>query len=338
MSLPKPNIIDPAAVPALRWGVLGAAKIAHAWVDSVQKHTKQQVIAVASRTPGKAEPFASKFAIDSHDSYEELLARDDIDAVYIPTLPNQHKDHALLALAAGKHVLIEKPVTLSPEEAAEIFAFAKSKGLLAMEAMWTRYLPKFDIAKQLIAADEVGEIEVVSAQFGFDLRHVPRLWNLGEGSPIFDIGIYAVSFAQFFLGNPIKIEATGRVSAVGIDEECSVVLHYASGARAYLLISGVAAIPVHGSASGSKKYLDMGDPFFTPSSISLREKSDYPTGPTWIDETGVVGHEGLSYQATAFAKYVSDGLLESPLESHADSLANLEVCNEIIRQLGAKVY
>ena len=336
-TFPTPELIDPSNVTSMRWGIMGAAAIAEAFVGGVQKHTNQQVVAVASRTPGKAEDFAAKFGIDSHDNYEDLLARSDIDVVYIPTLPTQHKEHALQAIAAGKHVLIEKPLTLVPSEAAEIFAAAKAKGVLAMEAMWTRYLPQYDIIRKLLADGTLGEIELVNVSMAQANLEIPRLWKKGHGDPFFDMGIYPVSFCQTFLGNPTSITAQGKLNEDGIEEEVSVQLNYANGARAYILLSARAAIPGIGQVAGTKARLDVGPEFFVPSKLELRTNDFYTKPTTWLDDYPVVGHEGLAYQATALASFVDQGLLESPYESHADSLANLEVCAEVIRLIGAEI-
>ena len=336
-SFPSAELIDPNSVTSYRWGIMGAADIAKAFVSSVQKHTKQQIIAVASRTPGKADAFAANFGIESHDNYEDLLARKDIDAIYIPTLPSQHRDHALQAIAAGKHVLIEKPVTLVPSEAAEIFAAAKAKGVLAMEAMWTRYLPQYDIIRKLMNDNTLGEIELVNVSMCQANLGVPRLWKKGHGDPFTDMGIYPISFCQSFLGNPTKITAQGKLSESGIPEEVSVQLQYANGARAYVLVSGRAAIPGVAQIAGTKAKLDVGPEFFIPSKLDLRD-IDFNSKPTtWVDDYPVIGHEGLSYQATAMAAFLDQGLLESPYESHAESLANLQVCAEVIRLIGAEI-
>jgi predicted dehydrogenase len=336
-SFPTPEIIDPASVFSYRWGIMGAADIAQAFVSSVQKHTKQQIVAVASRTSGKAEAFAKNFGIESHDNYEDLLARDDIDAIYIPTLPSQHRDHALQAIAAGKHVLIEKPVTLVPSEAAEIFAAAKAKGVLAMEAMWTRYLPQYDIIRKLMNDNALGDIELVNVSMCQANLEVPRLWKKGHGDPFTDMGIYPISFCQTFLGNPTKITAQGKLNQDGIPEEVSVQLQYANGARAYVLVSGRAAIPGIGQIAGTKAKLDVGPEFFIPSKLELRSVDFNSSPTTWKDESAVIGHEGLCYQATALASFLDQGLLESPYESHAESIANLEVCAEVIRLIGAEI-
>ena len=336
-TLPAPRIIDPASVPVLRWGIMGAADIAQAFVGGVQKHTKQNIVAVASRTPGKAEAFAEKFGIESHDNYEDLLAREDIDVIYIPTLPTQHRDHALMAIAAGKHVLVEKPLALDPKEAAEIFAAAKAKGVLAMEAMWTRYLPHYDVIRQLLETNALGNIDLVTAHMAQANLEIPRLWKKGHGDPFFDMGIYPVSFAQSFLGNPTSITAQGVLHGNGIEEEVSVQLGYESGARAYIVLSARAAVPGIASVGGDKAKITVGPEFFIPASVTIANTDFGSPYTTWTDESPVQAHEGLSYQATAMAKFISDGLLESPYESHADSIANLEVCAEVVRLIGAEI-
>ncbi|MEY4499929.1 MAG: hypothetical protein RL319_917 [Actinomycetota bacterium] len=337
LELPASRIIDPASVTPYRWGVIGAGGIAELFVTGVQKHSKQNVIAVASRTFGKAEIFGKKFNIEAHDNYEDLLARTDIDVVYVATLPSQHRDHALAAIAAGKHVLIEKPIALDPTEAEEIFAAAKAAGVLAMEAMWTRYLPQYDIIRQLLDSKAFGEIEMVNVSMCQSNLWMTRMFSKNGGDPMFDMGIYAVSFCQTFLGNPVSITAQGILNDDGIDEEVSVQLRYSNCSRAYILVSGRSGIPAIGQVSGTKAKMNVGPEFCIPSRIEFSAQEFYAPVSRWTDESGVVGHEGLSYQTTAMASFLDAGLQESPFESHADSIANLRVCQEIIRLLGATI-
>jgi predicted dehydrogenase len=339
MKLPAPKIIDPASVPVLRWGIIGPGNIAETFVDSSQKHTKQEFHAVGSRTPGRAQAFAEKFKIPkTYDNYQDLVADPDLDAIYIASYPADHHAHSLLALNAGKHILVEKPITYLPEHAKEIFYLAKSKGLLAMEAMWTRYLPQSTILQQLLKEGSLGDSQLFTAAFCTDNRAVDRLWEKGGGGIIFDMGIYPIAMAQQFMGNPIKITAQGKVRSDGMDEESYVVMEYANGSRANITMSGISSLPIEASCSFEKGLVKIAEPFLAPSAIAVRDKEFYYSEDTWKDETGVLGHEGLSYQATAFAKYVGEGLLESPVHSSADVVANIEVAQEICRQIGASVF
>lgn len=339
MKLPKPRIIDPNSVPSLRWGIIGPGAIAQTFIAAVQTHTAQQIHGVASRTPGRAQEIAEKFSIPLvMDSYQELVSHPEIDVVYIASHMSDHFEHAMLAISAGKHLLIEKPITYSVSEARELLAAAKGAGVLAMEAMWTRYLPQSDVINQLLATGELGQTELLTASFCADNRSIPRLWQKGGGGIVFDMGIYPIAIAQQFMGNPVKITATGKVRPDGMDEESYTILEYSNGGRAQLTMSGIASLPITASCSFENGLVIVDEAFLAPSGVQLRNKEFYFEGPTWVDESPVRGHDGLSYQATALASYVAQGLLESPVHSHADTVANIEVAAEITRQIGAKPF
>jgi predicted dehydrogenase len=339
MRLPEPEHIRIDSVPALNWGIIGPGKIATSFVDTTLKNTAQKFRAVASRSKERAEQFAHKFSIDSvYENYSQLVESSEINAVYIASWQVDHFEHAMLALNAGKHVLVEKPITYSPAEAQQIFELAKSKGLLAMEAMWTRYLPQSSIIRKLVADGELGAPRLLSANFCVDNSHSARLWTKGGGGIIYDMGIYPIAIAQQFMGNPIKITATGKVDENNLDMESFVTLEYASGARSQIVSSGVSTIPTTASCGFENGVVVVDEPFFVPSGIRLRDKNLYFKEQSWRDESSIQGHEGLCYQATHFAKYVSEGRVESPIHNAHDTVANIEVAAEISKQIGAKPY
>lgn len=338
MLLPAPELITPDSVPSLRWGIIGPGGIAEVFVGSAQKHTSQRFLAVASRTKGRAEEFAKRFSIPTiHKSYEELVQDPQLDAIYIASWQVEHFEHAMLALNAGKHVLVEKPITVLPEHAEQIFSLAKSKGLLAMEAMWTRYLPQSTIIRQLLQSGELGKPELFVSSFCVDNRAISRLWQRGGGGIVYDMGIYNIAMAQQFLGNPIMITALGSVDQNAMDRESFVLLEYESGARAHLITSGIATVPTTASCSFENATLVVEEPFFVPSALSLRDKELYFKEQRWVDQSGIAGHEGLSYQATWFAKYVSEGRVESEIQPANDTIANIRVAQVITAQLGAEI-
>lgn len=338
MLIPPPEIIDPKSVPRLRWGIIGPGGIAEVFVSSSQKHTTQVFRAVASRTKGRAQEFATKYGIDRvHENYEQLVQDPELDAVYIASWQVEHYEHAMLALNAGNHVLVEKPITVLPEHAQEIFDLAKQKGLLAMEAMWTRYLPQSTIIRKLLGEGDLGVPELFVASFCQDNRHSKRLWTKGGGGIVYDMGIYPIAMAQQFMGNPIKITAIGSIDENLMDKESFTLLEYENGSRAHLTASGVATLPKTASCSFQNGILTIADKFFVPSSFSILDKRPGLSDQVWTDETPVQGHEGLSYQATWFAKYVSEGRTESEVHGANETVANIRVAQEITRQLGAEI-
>ena len=331
-------IVSPQSVPSLRWGIIGPGGIAEVFVGASQKHTTQVFGAVASRTKGRAEAFAKKFGIPTiHDNYEQLVEDPNLDAIYIASWQVEHFEHAMLALNAGKHVLVEKPITVLPEHAEQIFALAREKGLLAMEAMWTRYLPQSTIIRKLLESGDLGTPELFAASFCADNRAISRLWQKGGGGIVYDMGIYNIAMAQQFMGDPVKITAIGSIDENKMDKESFALLEYANGSRAHLTTSGIATIPTSASCSFEKATLVIEEPFFVPSGLSLRDKELYFTEETWKDTSAIQGHEALSYQATWFAKYVSEGRVESEIHTAQDVVANIRVAQEITTQLGAEI-
>ncbi len=258
-SLPKPHLFRPEDSRPLRWGVFGAGWIAEQMIKTAQKNSRQNFVAVASRTPGKAETFAKTFGIaDFHTSYEELAARPDIDAIYIGTLPSNRLEVALIAINAGKHVLIEKPITMDVSEAEQIYAAAKAKKVLAVEAMWTRFLPHMDIARQLVADGAIGEVELVVSSFCQANLGVARLYTLGGGNPIIDMGIYPIALSQQFLGDPHEIHAFGKLHHNEIDEETHAFMRFESGARSNFVLSARVSMPITAAISGLKGSISFG--------------------------------------------------------------------------------
>jgi predicted dehydrogenase len=335
--IPTPDLLDPDSVPSLRWGIVGAGDIADVFIDTLKKHTKQRVVAIASKTPGKATALAHKYGVEKTlDSYEALAAQKDIDVVYIATLPHTHLADALIAINSGKHVLIEKPSTIRAVDAKVLYEAAAKAGVFAMEAMWSRYLPQASVIRKIVAEGLLGKINLIQVDFGQDNRAIARLW-LPEASIMQDMGIYPIAFAEQILGLPKKVTATGQLHSPHSEAMASAVLEYESGARAVVTTTGYSHVPTRASVSGDEGVLEVDAPFFTPSGLTLKEAVFNGQGPHWKDSTGVVGHEGLCYQANYLASYISQGLLESPLHTHAQTVAIIGVCEEIRRQIGVEL-
>ena len=156
-ALPRARTPDPRSAPSLRWGVLGTGWIADKFVNALQNHSSQRVTAVGSRNVDSATEFGRRFGIErAYGSYEQLVSDPDVDVVYIATPHNAHLPHALLALQAGKHTVVEKPLALNEVQGQRIADEARSRGLFCMEAYWTAFLPKFDVLRQLLEAGDLG--------------------------------------------------------------------------------------------------------------------------------------------------------------------------------------
>ncbi|RIJ76530.1 gfo/Idh/MocA family oxidoreductase [Nakamurella silvestris] len=334
-SLPTPRTPHPTDAPALRWGVLAPGWIAGRFVEAVKTHSGQRFVAVASRSAERAAAFAATFDIPrAYGGYAELVADPEVDIVYIASPHSEHREQALLAIAAGKHVLLEKAFTRNAGEAREVVAAAAAAGVFLQEAMWTRFLPHIDVVRQLIADGTLGEISTVIADHGqyFTPDAASRLFdpNLAGGA-LLDLGIYPVSFASFALGAPASVTAVGHQAFTGVDGQITAVLAAADGAQAVVNTTLFSKTPTTASISGSLARLEIAGDFYAPSSVSLYS----PDGDrvNWSNNE-IFGHEGLVFQAAAAARSIAAGATESELMPLAETLTIMETMDEMRRQVG----
>ncbi|WP_193347222.1 Gfo/Idh/MocA family protein [Corallococcus soli] len=337
-TLPPAEAIPLRGGPVLRWGVLAPGRIAGGFVWALHQHTDQRVHAVASRAPERASRFAATYGIPRvHESYEQLVADPQVDIVYVASPHSEHKRQALLAIAAGKHVLVEKPLALSASEARDIARAARAAGVFAMEALWSRFLPQTLLIERLLREGVLGDVQLVMADFGgrFDFDPEGRVFNpaLGGGA-LLDIGIYPIWFAHFALGAPPRVHATGSLTQTGVDAQAALVLSYATGAQALLHTTVLAETPQEAVIAGTHARLQLDSRFFAPSGFTLKAaRSDQRL--RWTDTSGIPGSEGLAYQAAAVARHIAEGHTESPLHPLERSIAVLETIDAARGQLGA---
>ena len=270
--------------PPLRWGVLAPGRIAGSFVDALSRHTRQQVVAAGSRSLDRARAFADRFGIErAYSSYEQLVGDPDIDAVYVASPHSEHAAQALLAISAGKPVLVEKAFARNASEARQVVGAARAAGVLAMEAMWTRYLPQSDVIAQLLADGVLGEVVTVLADHGqsFDFDPNGRLFNPAlAGGALLDLGVYPISFASFVLGNPDEIVATGTRTATGVDAQVGVVLS-TGAAQACINTTLLARTPTTASISGSAARLEISGPFYAAGHDHPDRRRRTAAGPRW---------------------------------------------------------
>lgn len=338
-TFPEPDLFLPGqGEPSLRWGILGPGLIASAFVSALRKHTRQQPFAVASRNRARADTFAKTWAMErAYDSYQALVDDPEIDIVYVATPHSEHLEHGLLALRAGKHVLIEKPMTTCADDARMLVQEAHARGLFLMEAMWSRYLPHTSVLRKLLADGAIGEVRHVFAdlsQIGpSDPMHRQRRPELGGGA-LLDLGVYTVQFSSMILAAPTAITATGALTDTGVDAFSTLVLSHAGMAQSTLISSIVARSSSVAYVTGTKGRIDLAGDFHNPTTLCL-VGNDYASTPAlWEDPTGINSYDGLSWQATAAARYIGEGRKESPLHP-LDEVVQIMTTLDVARaQLG----
>ena len=326
------RIEDPRTAPPLRWGILGAGNIAGDFADAVNAHTRAQLVAVGSRNRDRSERFATAHGIPTtHLGYRDLVEDPQVDAVYVATPHSEHREHALLAIAAGKHVLVEKSFTRNAGEAEDVFAAAKAAGVFAMEAMWTRFLPHVAALHQLIDAGEIGEIVNLSADHGqwFAFNPRSRLFDPAlAGGALLDLGVYPVSFAHDFLGVPDAVHANGTLTETGVDGQVSIVLSYGERTQATLSTTLWAKTPTMASISGTEGFVTVAGNFYTPTSFRV-QRTD---GRVWTFDQP--SPRGLQFEAAEVARRVAAGATESPRLTWADTVEVLRTLDEVRAQIG----
>ncbi len=318
---------------ALRWGFLSAGGIATAVADDF-RIAGINIQAVGARDLAKANEFADKFGIPNrHQGYEALVNDPEVDAVYISTPHPWHHQHALLALNAGKHVLLEKPFTINAREAQEIKELAATKKLFVLEAMWTRFLPSMDAIFAVINSGILGDIRLVTADHSQYLPHVARLWEpeLGGGA-LLDLGIYPVSFAVRVLGLPKQVIAKTTLTGQHVDETTSLIFEYESGAQASLTTCMSAAGPVTATVVGTFGRIEIDTPFYNQTSFKVFNQG----GEVIQSYDEKIKGVGRQYQGLHLEKCVADGLLESPVLSVTESVEIMKVMDALRAQMGVK--
>lgn len=337
-AFPEPVLFSPGAgEPALRWAVLAPGSIAGAFVSAMHRCTPQRVVAVGSRSAERAERFAADHGIDrAYGSYEAVVTAPDVDVVYIAAPQSEHLKLGLLAINAGKHVLIEKPFATNAADARTLVAAAAGAGVFAMEAMWSRYLPQSSIIRTLVDDGVLGDLRGVYADHGQAIPADPngRLYrpDLGGGA-LLDLGIYPVQLDSMLLGAPTRISAVGGMTSTGVDAYSTLVLDHGVDVQSTLSTTILARTPTTAAILGTEARIEIGSPFHIPTSLVLADNGFLTETLRWEDPTGLPIFDGLSWEATALATYVGQGRTESPLHTLEETVSILETIDEALRQI-----
>lgn len=256
----------------IHWGILGTGWMASTMADALAVVPDAELIAVGSRTREAAERFGRSHDVPKRFArYEDLVACPDVDVVYVATPHTSHAGDAALALNAGKPVLCEKPLTVNAREASELIDSARSRGLLLMEAMWTRYVPAVVTLREWIAAGTIGAIRHISATLGWarDMDPTHRLFDPARaGGALLDVGVYPVSFFSMLLGTPTDVAGVMTPAPTGVDLQSSGTLAYSNGAVATFAVSLAADLPNEVQIVGTDGWIGVRAPMVAPESLS----------------------------------------------------------------------
>ena len=317
----------------IRWGVVGPGRIAENLVKDFAVVDGARVAAVASRSLDRAQAFAGRHGIErAYGSYAELLADPDVDVLYLATPHPQHHAVALAAIRAGKALLVEKTFAATTAGAQEVVDLARESGVFVMEAMWTRFQPAIVAARALIDDGAIGEVRQLQADLGVDRPYnaADRLFDPAQGGgAMLDLGVYVVSFAQYFLGTPDRVEVSGSLAPTGVDAEAGLLLGYDDGRVATLLISLKHHTPGAARIQGTGGWIEVPPRFHHPHRIVLHRRGEEPET---ISRPPL--ETGYSHELIEVTEGVRAGRTESVIMPLQDTLAVQRILNEASEELG----
>lgn len=313
---------------SIRWGILGTGQMAQKFAEGIGMTDGAELVAVASRSPEHAKGFAAQNGKPPIIcGYEALLARPDVDIVYVATPISEHATHMQQCLSQGKSVLCEKAFTISAVQAEQVAALAQQKRLFLMEAMWTRFLPATRAVRRWLADRAVGDVRLVSGDLGFAMPYEPTslLFDpLLGGGALLSVGVYAVSLSTMVFGaDPVQITTTGRLGATGVDEQFSLSLTYPCGGMATFTVSICTRMNQEAHIYGDKGFIRI-PKFFAPRSAALWLDGKDPE----ICQPAFLGN-GYQHEAEVACRCLREGALECDDMPLAETLAVMRIMDSI---------
>lgn len=342
----------------LNWGVIGAGGIAYVFCNGMRFTNTGQIYAIASRTETKADRFVNDFEIPrQYSTYEEILADDDVDAVYIATIHPLHAELAIKAAKAKKHILVEKPISMNYAEATAMVDAARENDVFLMEAFMYRCHPQIQRMVELIQEGEIGEVRYIRTTFGFQSNFNPqsRIFNreMGGGG-ILDIGCYTASMARKVAGasanklflNPISVKANGKVGPTGVDHITAATLKFENDIIAEIATAVECNLGSSATIIGSGGTITIPNPWL-PSSPCRGARKPLPPDTT-IPSSQIVlnsyqrretteitveaDRDLFAYEADMVANHISQR--QAPAMSWDDTLGNMQLLDKWRDEIG----
>ncbi|GMF50873.1 unnamed protein product [Phytophthora fragariaefolia] len=287
----------------------------------------------------------------AYGSYEELCADPEVDAVYIATIHVVHFDHITLALNHGKHVLVEKPMTMNAKQTASVIELAKTKNLFLMEGVWTRFFPSIKFVRKLLDEGYIGDVHHVHGDIGIPYVNSQTEVNFrsssGDGA-LLGIGIYPLSFVTMVFGTePLKITAAGKVSSGGADMYGTATLEYSGNCFGTINFTALAELGNTVTITGTKGRIRIPSPAHSATEVvvtqflndgSQQEKSTKFPWPTPSLDIATPfkypGSEALVYEAEAVTNAIHGGQLQCNEYQLKESLAIAGIMDGIRHAIG----
>ena len=315
----------------IKWGIIGLGNIANQFAADLLLLPDAALVAVASRDHNKAIDFAKKYnCTKSYDSYDGLFQDDQVDIIYIATPHDSHAELSIKALENGKHVLCEKPMSLSYKDALQMIEASRKYDKFFMEAFWTRFIPSVKEILEKVNQGIIGDVKYVKADFAFyaDEKQGGRLFdkNLGGGA-LFDIGVYPLFLSYILLGIPKEIMAKSICHKNGIDLQTSMILQY-ENAQSVLHASIISESDMKATISGTQGHIQLNSPWYIADGYSVSKNNKEETFS--LPNLGI----GYTHEAIECHNCIRNNDIESKLWSHQNSLDLSKIVEDIKNKIG----
>lgn len=342
---------------AVGWGVVGTGVIARHFAEDLQHVAGAHLAGVSSRSFDKARSFAATFNAEAHRDLDALLRAKDVDVVYIASPNDAHFSAAMAALAAGKGVVVEKPLAMTRAEAEQLDNFASERKLFLMEGMWTRFLPALAFVREAVRSGAIGEVRRINAELAFEHPYDPksRFFDPSRGGgALLDLGVYLISLSLALMGRPDMVNGCWRRASSGVDMAARIELTFGE-ASAHLNC----ALDLKGSnlfvIEGTHGSLILQPPFIAARRVTKapamagRYLAQMPGGPAakraavklsrlFPSFLGLRHHSfdfpgyGLQFEIAAATHAVSQGRTQHSLMPMADTVETLRIIEHVRSQ------
>ncbi len=319
---------------AYNWGILGTGNIAHKFARSLMLLDNAHLYAVGSRDKGRAEKFATEFGFSKHfGSYEEMFADPGVEVVYISSPHSHHHEHTLLALRNGKHVICEKPMSITAPEVSEMIDEARKNNLFLMEALWPPFQPSYLKADEILRSGKLGKLLHMRGRFAFVSPYEPELrtYNLAlGGGSLLDIGIYPVMDILRYMGEPATVSAVSVFAPTGADESTAMIFTFGDGrmAEAYSSFANMGGVSTEFNCENGNLILNRGRDRSQHLIIELPGDTD--------DRIFTPPAQGYQYEAAEVMSCLDRGLTESQVVPLSFSLSLARTLDEVRRKAGIR--
>lgn len=313
-------------------GIIGAGRIAEKLAIAINNVDGAVLYSVSSRSFDRSRAFAEKFnAKVWYEGTDDFYKDEKLDLVYIATPNSLHKKYTIDAIKNKKAVLCEKPFALNYKESMDMFNIAEENDVLLLEAMWTKYFPAVKRVKELLDSGVLGEIQTIQGDLSYPIdEDKDRMFkkSLGGGA-LLDLGIYPITMAHYFLGNPDRIVADAHFTQGGVDESTSAIFSYNSGAKALLTCSMKTISTNEFVISCTNGWIRLNGSFHYPKSISLHINGVGEQHQEFPWET-----EGYEYQIKGLLEDYNSGLKDGSIVRKSDTLEIMKILDEVRKQIG----